>query len=168
MKFRKLYFNFWYRNIALYLLIVILLIAGTLLNPNSQFDYESQGLKILKCPIRLLIIFVLIGAQNKILYEHYLRNKKYLLFVSGLIILVRIFYSINLYSPFSINPIGGISSLISTIFIYVLGLGFYFVHKNILEVNIFSRQKLLGKEEEIRYLRAQLNPHFLFNALNNL
>jgi LytS/YehU family sensor histidine kinase len=57
---------------------------------------------------------------------------------------------------------------ISIFLIYVVGLGFYYVHKNILERNLLFQSKLIERDDEIRHLKAQLNPHFLFNALNNL
>jgi LytS/YehU family sensor histidine kinase len=50
----------------------------------------------------------------------------------------------------------------------VVGLGFYYAHKNILERNLLFQNELIGRDEEIRHLKAQLNPHFLFNAMNNL
>ncbi|HMG14015.1 MAG TPA: histidine kinase [Saprospiraceae bacterium] len=129
---------------------------------------SSQKDEMINGPVRVLIMFILVTLHNKILYEYCLRNKKNIQYILGLIFLITSFYFINVYTPFSINPAGGLSTLISTIFIYVVGLGFYFMHKNILEKNILSGQQLLEKEEEIRYLKAQLNPHFLFNAMNNL
>ena len=57
---------------------------------------------------------------------------------------------------------------IAIFFIYLIGLGFYYIHKNILERNLLFQTELIDRDEEIRHLKAQLNPHFLFNALNNL
>lgn len=57
---------------------------------------------------------------------------------------------------------------VSIFLIYLIGLGFYYIHKNILERNLLFQSELIDRDEEIRHLKAQLNPHFLFNALNNL
>jgi LytS/YehU family sensor histidine kinase len=57
---------------------------------------------------------------------------------------------------------------ISIFLVYLVGLGFYYAHKNILERNLLFKSELIERDEEIRHLKAQLNPHFLFNALNNL
>jgi LytS/YehU family sensor histidine kinase len=57
---------------------------------------------------------------------------------------------------------------ISIFTVYLVGLGFYYTHKNILERNLLFKSELIDRDEEIRHLKAQLNPHFLFNALNNL
>ncbi len=117
----------------------------------------------------LLTIHLQIALHNVFLYERYFKHKKYLHYVIGFIILWFSFIAINLFTSYNLVINKDVAMTVSLTFIfYIFGLGFYFVHKNIIERSLLFQNELLHKEEEIRYLKAQLNPHFLFNALNNL
>ena len=121
-----------------------------------------------KVPVLFLIAFAEFGIHHLILYERFLKEKKYKEYILGFITLWFSYCLINLYTPFGIVHGGPGIIIAGTFFVYVFGMGFYFIHKYVIERNLIFRQQLVGKEEEIRYLKSQLNPHFLFNALNNL
>jgi LytS/YehU family sensor histidine kinase len=102
------------------------------------------------------------------LYQKFF-SKNNLKYAFGTIGLFISYFLINYFTPFKFVQNGDIVSMCISIFlIYVVGLGFYYAHKNILERNLLFQNELIGRDEEIRHLKAQLNPHFLFNAMNNL
>lgn len=49
-----------------------------------------------------------------------------------------------------------------------LGIIFFFVQYGQFSEMARRRSKLLQRESELKFLRSQVNPHFLFNTLNNL
>lgn len=168
MKLRNLYLNFWVRNISLYFILVLILLQINFFNGEYSKSREHRAAEIAKDSVELLIIVIQTGIHNYLLSEYWMKRKKLIQYLLRFILLAATYLLINLYTSFSINPNGGASTFMSTVFIYIAGMGGYFIHKNIIERNILAKSELLEKEEEIRYLRAQLNPHFLFNALNNL
>jgi LytS/YehU family sensor histidine kinase len=50
----------------------------------------------------------------------------------------------------------------------LVGVAFYFLHQNVMVYISGLERKTLQSDVEINYLKQQLNPHFLLNALNNL
>jgi sensor histidine kinase YesM len=129
----------------------------------------SKGLFIVF--IVYIFIYVQIAVHNTLLYERLLKKRKFKLYIFFLIVLWTICSLINIYSNYGVSgdePEGILAGVSSALFILILGFGIYAIHENIILKNINFQNKLVSKEEEIRYLKAQLNPHFLFNALNNL
>jgi sensor histidine kinase YesM len=163
------YFNFWIRNVVLYLFFCLLGLI-TLLIDNKQLLHETDQLMplIFNGAMMFLIAHVQVYVHNVFLYKHYFskQNFKYL---AGTILLFTSYFLINYFTPFKFVRDGDIVTMCISIFlVYLVGLGFYYMHKNILERNLLFRTELIDRDEEIRHLKAQLNPHFLFNALNNL
>jgi LytS/YehU family sensor histidine kinase len=52
--------------------------------------------------------------------------------------------------------------------VHIIGVAFYFLHLSILQYLQKIQTKNINSETEIQFLKQQLNPHFLLNALNNL
>lgn len=115
-----------------------------------------------------------------ILVNHLLEKKKWIPFLSGAIILGIItgllrFTILNAFENTSINfafPTGpGRLRLVSvaTQFVIIIISTFYqLVLNRIRSQNIERELKLRQNEAELRFLKAQINPHFLFNTLNNI
>lgn len=116
----------------------------------------------------VLIAHVQVYIHNVYLYKKYF-SKNNLKYFIGTVLLFISYFLINYFTPFRFVQINEPVTIgISIFFIYLVGLGFYYTHKNILERNLLFKTELIERDEEIRHLKAQLNPHFLFNALNNL
>lgn len=167
MKFS--YFNFWVRNSILYLFFCLLgLIILLFEKTDLIYDRNAFFRAILNGALIFLIAHIQVYIHNVYLYQKYFGKNNWKYFF-GTIFLYVSYFLINFFTPFKFVQSGDIASMSISIFlIYVVGLGFYYVHKNILERNLIFQSKLIERDDEIRHLKAQLNPHFLFNALNNL
>lgn len=167
MKFS--YFNFWLRNIVLYLFFCLLGLIMVLVDGTHQIHEKGRFFHVvINGGMMFAIAHVQVYIHNRFLYERYFskQNLKYFL---GTVSLFTSYFLINYFTPFSFVPNGDVITMCISIFlIYLVGLGFYYMHKNILDRNRRFLTDLLEKDDEIRHLKAQLNPHFLFNSLNNL
>jgi hypothetical protein len=167
MKFS--YFNFWVRNIILYLFFCLLGLITILLDKDHVIHTEGQGFRtIIQGGVIVLIAHVQVYIHNVYLYKKYF-SKNNIKYISGFLLLSVSYFLINYFTPFRfVKNEEPVTMGISIFLVYLVGLGFYYAHKNILERNLLFKSELIERDEEIRHLKAQLNPHFLFNALNNL
>lgn len=162
------YFNFWIRNGILYIFFCLLGLVTAILDKDGLIHKQGYVSTVLINGIFLfLIAFIQVYLHNR-LYQKYFsrRNWRY---VIGTLILFGSYFLINLLTPFTFVKEGDVITMSISIFlIYLVGLGFYNIHRLVLEKNFEYRSGLIERDDEIRHLKAQLNPHFLFNALNNL
>jgi sensor histidine kinase YesM len=166
---RFLYFNSWVRNIILYFFLCLLGLI-TLLFGKTYLTYNRE--QFLEVIINGAVVFLIAHVQayihNVFLYQkHFSKNN--VKYITSTLLLFGSYFAIDYYTPFKFVQNGDIVTMCVSIFlVYLIGLGFYYAHKNILERNLIYQNELIERDEEIRHLKAQLNPHFLFNALNNL
>lgn len=166
MKFS--YFNFWVRNVVLYIFFCLLGLITVLLDENSEIHEEGHVMKVLFSGMLIVFIAHVQVFMHNLLYRTYF-GRSNLKYVFGTLGLSVIYFAINFFTPFGVIQSSSVVTLVISIFmLYLIGLGFYYIHKNILERNLLFQTELIERDEEIRHLKAQLNPHFLFNALNNL
>lgn len=163
------YFNFWVRNVSLFLGFCILGLVTLLIDKTYLIYDKEQFFEItFKWGIVFLIAHLQVYLHNVYLYQKFF-SKNNIKYIFGTIGLFISYFLINYFTPFKFVQNADIVTMCISIFlIYVVGLGFYYAHKNILERNLLFQNELIGRDEEIRHLKAQLNPHFLFNAMNNL
>lgn len=163
------YFNFWVRNVILYLFFCVLGLVTILMDKDHLIHQPGGALKaILQGGVIVLIAHVQVYVHNVYLYKKYF-SKHNLRYITGLLFLAGGYFLINYFTPFRfVKNDEPVTMTISIFLVYLVGLGFYYAHKNILERNLLFKSELIERDEEIRHLKAQLNPHFLFNALNNL
>jgi hypothetical protein len=173
MNMIRLYQNFAVRNLTL-IVLFILVIFGCVYN-NAATANESLFIfiKIIRgfFPLYLAMIF-----SNTIFVKKLFFQKKYVLFAllflsfwSCYCIGIEYYYDyMNIDNPTTVSlDLGKVSLLLSVIAI-ANGTAFYFLHLWILRSIAESQKEKMNIESELSFLKQQLNPHFLLNAMNNL
>lgn len=107
-------------------------------------------LKIKQIWLKLLISLALLAMINFMVH---------LMFLTVLGILI-VLYDLD---PFNIGV-----TLLSTFSIYFVWTLFYFIYHYFEKYNAALKYEALKNEIELNNLKSQLNPHFIFNALNSI
>lgn len=133
------------------------------------FTFQSQGHTI---ALKLLFVFFLpitIPVHlHEFVFNKYFLKKHFLLYSIFTVLILTVFsfifnYIESLVTPNSNNSM--VASIIIIIFIY-MGVKYLIIGtKQQLKMNQLKAQQT---EAELNLLKSQLNPHFLFNALNSI
>ena len=144
--------------------------------------FEVLGLKgaFYHTLLNLGLLVALYNAHGKLLVNTFLESKRYGLFILGSIVLMAIYLSIRLtvINPFleSYYPENSILRN-ERVWIFLSVLSFLVITFSTLLHLLENRYKkerinqLLIQEQQaaqLQFLKAQINPHFLFNTLNNI
>jgi len=152
------------RNLVLYLFLMVLATAIGSSDSKKPEDHNNSAYFIIS------VFYLWAILHNSVLLEKLLLKKKYLLYVvsliAGLALLVFIHYLIiRGYGNMHIRL--GLLSF-ENLFYTCISVTFYFAFKYIMERRTFYQLRIMQRDIELQQLRAHLNPHFLFNALNNI
>jgi len=158
------------------MLAAVFVICMPLVNPsihNQGFNIEAVYIITLPWTVPLTINYF---ANFYGLVPHLFQKKKYLLFILGNILIITLcnYHILGLrYPSQDIYVLAGLNMfvciiLLMNIFIVGLAIGIrYIMRVNKMELQL-KEVKQKNAEAELAWLRNQLNPHFLFNALNNI
>ncbi len=69
---------------------------------------------------------------------------------------------------YDLNPLNIGVNLLSTLFLYLIWTVFYFTYHYLERYNTALKYEAVKNEIELNNLKSQLNPHFIFNALNSI
>lgn len=88
--------------------------------------------------------------------------------ISVYLLRILVSYLLNIYSPDMLSPANLIGNVIANIIILILWSSVYFAF-HYFEKNTQSlKYEVAMNEMKLNQLKAQLNPHFIFNALNSI
>jgi len=108
--------------------------------------------------------------HNSLLLEKLLLKKKYLLYVlsviTGFALIVFTHYLIA--SAYMTAHIRLSVIIFENLFYTCIAVTFYLAYKYMMERKTFYQLHIMQRDIELQQLRSHLNPHFLFNALNNI
>ena len=138
------YFNFWVRNISLFLGFCILGLITLLIDKTYLIYDKEQFFQItFKWGVVFLIAHLQVYLHNVYLYQKFF-SKNNIKYIFGTIGLFISYFLINYFTPFKFVQNADIVTMCISIFlIYVVGLGFYYAHTNILERNLLGEMRKL-------------------------
>lgn len=163
--------NKWIRELLLFTLLFFLTIINDREDIINSHDFRD-GFFI------FLILYIHIQCQRFVVLP-YLTSKRYLLYTILTIIVILLFSTGAYFIDSWLTSVGWYDDMINHLELYL-----YYVVACVLSLPVlllvfftvafYKQQKMeadnsiLLKEMELSLLRTQLNPHFLFNSLNNL
>ncbi|WP_041340697.1 sensor histidine kinase [Runella slithyformis] len=157
--------NLWWRNSLFFALVGCVLLAFNW--EGFWISQQNQPGFVLEMVSMLLLVYSLCLTHNVILYERFLRQRHYGRYAPGVVGLLLAWVCIDYF--FSENQsVHWLNSVLSGSLLLLFGWGLYLIYHNVFLANRQLKTELYSRRNEVSQLRAQMNPHFLFNALNNL
>ncbi|MCD0456402.1 histidine kinase [Chryseobacterium sp. LC2016-27] len=166
MKLLRLYQLFFLRNLVVLLFLILIIFACTLSNPSLKDKDDSLPWLLMMIFVAVMPVHVIIAISNSLLVKKFFLSKKYKLFVPLFILywFCAHYFLTWYYKLLHVDRITAISTLLTLI----LGIGIYSLHLSIMESIKQGRKDMMNVTSELSFLKQQLNPHFLLNAMNNL
>ncbi|MVX35717.1 sensor histidine kinase [Myroides sp. LoEW2-1] len=161
----KIYSNFWLRNV---MVVLILLSIFTFAASVDRGDRTLPEIWKELLPTFFIIYGAIMGS-NIILIKRYVMTKQYDKFFP----LASFYWATVVIGIAYMNMLTGdfdswLIEIVNILFFAFLGTGAYFIHLWIFNDITVREKRLVSTVAELDFLKMQLNPHFLLNAMNNL
>jgi two-component system LytT family sensor kinase len=173
--YRKL--SFWAERYKLHHLTfwVLLAIVGAWIFRNSETPFQATMKMMLILSVHMVVAYV----NLYLLVPRFLRRQQYLTYASGLLLtLGSATFPMAILVHTILNDQDLKSLVWSTFFLVVIALSLLFTVAVSMAIKLVKdwyqeqrkRQELeqLQLQTELKFLKTQINPHFLFNSLNNI
>ncbi|MFZ4548306.1 MAG: sensor histidine kinase [Bacteroidales bacterium] len=143
-------------------------------------NFWSWNMAILRGIMISMVFMAVFYVNIRLLIPYLYITKRYFLYLVASLILLAVYFGIRvIYRDYIFETPANIllvekpfqsEFLIVTSFLFIYSLSiFYALGENYYIVTARNREILRQRDEsELRMLKAQVNPHFLFNTLNNL
>lgn len=161
--------NFLLRNAAAFILVY----GGSFL---QRMAMKKESIEIVSYLYVSILFYSLCVFHNVVLYKRYFRQKKYPQYLLGLAIAIFMFQALILvqerymrHLPFPPHTLTVWVSIFMINLSYItLGFAVYYSFNHYRDMHQQLNLQYMMRELELKQLKEQLNPHFLFNALNNI
>lgn len=166
-----LYQNIWMRNVGVFLMIAGIIAISIFL--SDYYDTITLYEAVVAFGENLAAFFIVL-AHNLLIVRPFLVKKKFLIFfiVSfsfiTIIAFITNYYFNNITEVEPREHLNFWADFISNFFLCAFGTAIYFIHLWIVKDVIQVKKDLQRSEAELSLLKMHINPHFLFNSLNNL
>lgn len=164
MKILKIYQNFLLRNLIINT-IVFGIIFVSVINESKSLNIGYLNL-LTKICLGYFPCIICVTFFNLFIIKPFFFKKKFKVFI-----VLFVTYWVSFYFLMSwYFPIAGLEKfrIFPVISLVVNGIAFYFFHLVITKKITQSDKEIINFQSELSFLKLQLNPHFLPNAMNNL
>jgi two-component system, LytTR family, sensor kinase len=160
------YENIWARNAIFATFLFSFMFTLTKLSPTFPSMPAPKDIELM---VLFILTYGVIFSHNHFNIRINIFRKKYMIAacVSILYALIFGFISKQINNHLGI-PSPYIAEVLSTIFALFIGTCIYLCHQWVIQNVVQTKLKLLHREAELTFLKQQLSPHFLLNAINNL
>ena len=160
------YENFWCRNLVVFLMFFGVQVLIDLLGEHSK---NEKPYTISQDFLIMIVFYTSMIFNNLLIVKKFLFKQKYLSYIGFTLVFVLVFSQVfDLFSCEIIDTRNVVDDVFTSFFMTLFGTSIYFVHNWILGNILQTKKELISKEAELNFLKHQVSPHFLFNALNNL
>lgn len=164
MTILKIYQNFFLRN----LILNIILFGLIFICVYDETKFTGQDLSFITTKIALGFFpcIIWITFFNLCIIRPFLFQKK----IKTFFLLLFIYWTAFYYFMNWYFPLVGLekSRTLSIVSLMINGIAFYFLHMIIMKKVSQTNKDIINFKSELSFLKQQLNPHFLLNAMNNL
>ena len=164
MKILKIYQNFFLRNIIVNAFIIVVILACVY--DEIKLDGRDWSYMLSKIAVGYLPCIIWVTIFNVFIIRPFLFKRKLKTFFTLFVIYWTSFYFfMNWFFP--LVGLGNFKTL-QILSLIINGMFFYFIHVVITKKIRDADKDIMNFKSELSFLKQQLNPHFLLNAMNNL